>query len=376
MITSQQWMNWHANSIGCQDVTVNDFSVDPLKWIEGDSFTQKRQLPPAFGNQTFSKTNKMAPVSNVSANTAIHDRMNHVRKDRLEVRQRVSDNWVPPKFLPVDGLPEVSKRENPVRVDIRPQQHSFLRSVAWILDGHFRMETDKTWNFSRIEWLRQISEDSEPYGIALQQTILRTSLDWDELCKSTLTGNNSGEAPLVVKALMNWTRCQFLIWNSDENQWHRWCETDWAAPIIFMNWNGERFSPITWLKGISATEDTFRPFPSIWVTPWLKTWGFHPVVDVNPPIFTPKLEPEPESEIELESDKEEEGGECVEPEPEPEHFPMRQVSVRGWKKTEWQKFADESGVSTSKQSEKTGKTIQKTIEELRVELETIGYTFM
>ena len=362
-------MNWHANSIGCQDVTVNDFSVDPLKWIEGDSFTQKRQLPPSFNGQVAVSHDTPNPISYVSASTGIHDRMKTVRKDRLEVRQRVADNWVPPKFLPIDGLPEVPKRESPVRVDIRPQQHSFLRSVAWILDGHFRMETDKTWNFSRIEWLRQISEDNEHFGIALQQTILRTSLDWDELCKATLTGNNSDEAPLVVKALMNWTRCQFLIWNSDENQWYRWCETDWSAPIVFLNWNGERFSPITWLKGVPAAEDTFRPFPSVWVTAWLKTWGFHPIVDIHPPMFTAPTEPEADADTEAEPEAE------AEAEAEAEVTTSQKVSIRGWKKADWQKYADESGVSSTKQSEKTGKTIQKTIEELRMELETLGYFF-
>jgi hypothetical protein len=249
------------------------------------------------------------------------------------------------------------------------------------LDGHFRTEADHTWNFSRIEWLRQVSEEmanlsldqlvGECTILKLQQTILRASLDWDELCNTSLSKNDE-HAPLVVQALMHWTRCQFLIWNSNDSQWSRWCLTDWAAPIIFIHWNGERYSPIVWLDGIPETQEPLRPFPSQWVLPWLTIWGLYPHFDE--PEVQQEVEPEVQQEVEPEVQQE------VEPEVQQEveqkvQQEVRELNCKGWKKQDWQKFADQSGISFQKPSEKTGKMIQKTIDELRDELESIGFHF-
>ena len=404
-ITSQQWIHWNENNIESKGgvsavLTVADFSC---KWIKGDTFTLQKPLPPTFTiGYAINNSNTM------EEQTAIRSRLTPVRKNRIEIRQKIQDQWTPPQFFPISNIGEIPGKKSPTRVNLRPQQHSFLRSVAWVLDNHFRMETDKTWEFSRIEWLRQISEECEHMKmivgnnnnnnittIKLQQMILRTSLDWDVQCNQHLLSDLTETFPVVIHALIYWTRCQFLIRNSNTGKWHRWSiNTDWSAPIIFLNWNDERFSPIVWMEGISEIEEeSLCPLLYSWVLPWLRIWGIYrddtnielEQVDTEPQLqpqspvaiteqvdTEPQLQPQSPVAITVQVN--------TEPQQPPTNttpplLPLR-ILCNGWKKHDWQKKAIELGICTSKQSGKTTNTLQKTICEIRCELEKTGIQFI
>lgn len=360
MIPTDELIKWiYPMHMGeCTD-TIN------ISWITGDAW--KIRASPSQLKQTNNlnlslsqSTNQVIPMCE-----SILKKMPTARKERIEIRKGIEEAW---KMEPLpEWMLQSDKYKSPQRIKFQTQQHTFLRSISWLLDIAFRYQNlGLNWDLARMEWMKQISEDMvqesfrcyEPI-FSLQQAILRSHQDWDVIVESYLT-NQDTIIPQVLEVLMDWCQIQIWIWNEPQKEVKQWFGRQWekhpdhreALPVIIIWWNGINFQPVVWFDGLTdELKDCLRPLPPIWLNEYHSLW--FQKLDIKP-IEEPKTEPEQE------------------PETRTKEIQIPKELKRGTKPY-WQHVANFYGIPLQKSSSKTGKQIDKTIPELYEEVKLYGF---
>lgn len=370
------------------------------EWITGNSWDI---APPPLSLDNIGNNigRKVLPVvkkiieETISDNVSILDKMDPKRREKLSNRDKATkktdDNtsWITLALPPWVSHPlGLQAKWLPVRISLKETQHSFLRSIAWNMDIAIRYQGEQFWTISRIEWLKQIATDLEKsythlYGdmsiISLQQSVMRSNVDWDEYVKSSLS---DGVISPVLQLLLDWCQVQCWIWKEETQTIHKYYgrayshsqEHQEALPVIVIWWDGNKFEPVVWLEGMpsSPNSQSLRPLPRAWLSDWEKLW-----------FIERGNETDSDTELVLEDTKiDDSEEEDLESEPEPKSEPVKTTEsmkitipagLKKGSKPYWQHILTQLGVDTKKRSEKTGKMIDKTINEMEVEAENIGW---
>ena len=385
------------------DVSIHQDNTFCKDWLEGNHWNP-HPPPPSLDTirhttqgtkDSFPKPNKAQEQAQAQEQTItiekeratndIIQRLNGTAKKRLDARQQeepeVELTWktyaLPPWVPQPDSIPA---KWRPVRIGLTDTTHSWLRSIAWVLDLSFRYQSRQSWTVSRIEWVKQIANDLENTYykyyqdvslLSLQQSILRSQTDWEKIVGDALSSSEENASPPpIVQVLLDWCQVQCWIWNEDSKSIHRWCgrqyqnhpEHQAELPVVMVWWSGSYYQPILWLDGIPAQPkaDTLRPLPTAWVQPWKELW-----LNTEPDSNT-------EEEVEIDTEGEEEEPETQEETQKPTIIVPPEI--KKYSKAYWQYVMKKLGVEVKKKSEKTGKFVDKTIEEMRQECESIGYS--
>ena len=365
-------------------------------WIEGNQWNP-RSPPPSLDTPpqktspaTRTETRSIKIIEKEQATNDIVQKLSPKAKNRLEARTQQEESaeaeltWKTFALPPWVPQPEsIPAKWRPVRIGLTDTTHSWLRSIAWVLDLSFRYQSRQSWTVSRIEWVKQIATDLENTYykyyqdvslLSLQQSILRSQTDWEKIVGDALSSpEENASPPPIVQVLLDWCQVQCWIWNEDAQSIHRWYgrkyqnhpEHQAALPVVLVWWNGSYYQPVLWLDGIPAQPkaDTLRPLPSIWVEPWKELW-----------FMTEPEEPENPDEEEPEEPEEEEEKEPEAPTPAPTTTVQVPPEIKKYSKPYWQFVMKKLGLEVKKKSPKTGKMIDKTIDEMRRECESIGYS--
>jgi hypothetical protein len=383
----------HQDKTFCQD------------WIEGNQWnprspppTLEEKLPrsnqPLHNNNHTRKIDKedaspkpkleqKITIEREQATNDIVQKLNPKAKNRLEARTQQEEaveaelTWKTFALPPWVPQPEsIPAKWRPVRIGLTDTSHSWLRSIAWVLDLSFRYQSRQSWTVSRIEWTKQIANDLENTYykyyqdvslLSLQQSILRSQTDWEKIVGDALSSpEENASPPPIIQVLLDWCQVQCWIWNEDTQSIHRWYgrqyqnhpEHQASLPVIMVWWSGSYYQPVLWLDGIPAQPkaDTLRPLPFAWVQPWKELWFMEEPTD------------------ELEEEQEPEEPEEPEPKAPAQTIVVVPPEIKKYTKPYWQFVMKKLGLEFKKKSPKTGKMIDKTIDEMRQDCESIGYS--
>ena len=367
-IFTVDWLNGNAWNISKRPLTLEEYHSKP---------TQSAKAEIEEGNEVYEK--RVAQELGEDT-TGITERMDGQRRDRTKARQKINQpvhySW---KTSPLPDWIQhpVGVKHLPMRIMIPDNQHTFLRSLAWVLDTSFRYQSMTDWNISRMDWLKQIASDLEKQYydkykptaslLTLQQHLMRSSFDWDDMIRDVMT---KGDLKPILEILMDWCDCQFWVWKEESKQLFRWHGRKWAhspqhcaaLPVVIFWMDGSRFQPVVWLDGIPANPkaETLRPLPHLWVQDWESLW------------VQPEAEISSSDDISVEANQEDSE---EEPEQEQKSKTMDIVVPKALKrdtKPFWQEVLRQMGLSDKKRSDKTGKLVDKTIDEMRGEAQTSG----
>lgn len=346
------------------------------KWIEGNDWNIARR-PMTLEEYHQKSTSNQRSTSNQetvyqkevsqSSSKGITEKLDGTRKERIENRQKVADtpvlSW---QTIPLpDWVQQPTQKQLPIRIKIAEKEHTFLRSISWMLDSAFRYQSGTELTIARMEWLKQVAMDFDKkyhtfYAnpMKMQQQILRSATDWDEMAKKSLDTNIIDP---LIQVILDWCQVQCWVIKEETQTFHRFFGRSYqeapehrqALPVIVIWWDGNHFNPVAWLDGVPAEPkaETIRPLPRIWVREWEKLW----YADVEEAV---QKEEEP---IEKEHTEDSETKIQI-----PYH-------IKVGSKVYWQTVLQEMGLETKKRSEKTGKLIDKTIDEMKEEATAAGF---
>lgn len=392
---TQNIINWtFTMSRGASNIPY--FSHD---WLIGNSWniSKKPQTleeyhnkPPIKIQEVYQKTVSQA-INNQT--TGIVERMDGQRKERTQARQKINEpanlDW---KTVPLpEWVQHPGAKFHPVRIMIPDNQHTFLRSLAWVLDSSFRYQSATDWNIARMDWLKQIAQDLEKHYyekykdqasvLTLQQHLMRSAFDWDEMIMDSM---KTGKLKPILEILMDWCECQFWVWKEETKEMHLLHGRKWAdhpehcaaLPVVVFWRDESRFQPVVWLDGVPANPEaeTIRPLPRIWLEGWQKLWS-NSQIEMAPPSPPPSPPPSVKEETTQEETTEEDSRENTSQEYSQDEDQDKIVIGKELKRDSkpfWQAVMRKMNLSEKKRSDKTGKLVDKTIDDMREEARQHG----